>query len=166
MTVSVTSVSLAGADAGNYILSTDPVTTTANVSIARLTVTGITADDKVYDGTATATLNTTGATLGGVFAGDDVSIAAATAVGTFDDKNVGTGKTVTVSMTLSLAGADAGNYILSSDPVTTTASITAATLTVTGITADDKPFDGTTAATLNTAGATLVGIFGSDDRDD
>ena len=46
---------------------------------------------------------------------DDVSLDTSGAVGTFDDKNVGTGKTVTVTG-LSLSGADAGNYVLSSDP--------------------------------------------------
>ena len=45
------------------------------------------------------------------------------ATGTFDDKNAGTGKTVTVNG-LSLTGADAGNYILT--PPTTTADISAA----------------------------------------
>ena len=73
--------------------------------------------------------------------------------GTFDTKDVGTGKTVTVSG-LSLTGADAGNYILT--PPTTTANITAATLTVTGITASDKVYDGTTDATLDTTGAALA----------
>ena len=71
--------------------------------------------------------------------------------GAFDTKNVGTDKTVTVSG-LSLTGADAGNYVLT--PPTTTANITAATLTVTGITASNKVYDGTTDATLDTTNAT------------
>ena len=138
------------------------MTTTASITAVTLTASGITAGDKVYDGSTTATLDTTGATLAGVVGSDDVSLDTSEAVGTFDDKNVGTGKTVTVTG-LALGGADAGNYILSSDPVTTTASITAVTLTVTGITADDKPFDGTTTATLDTTGASLTGLVGSDD---
>ena len=40
-------------------------TTTANITPATLTVTGITASNKVYDGTTTATLNTSGAALRG-----------------------------------------------------------------------------------------------------
>ena len=71
----------------------------------------------------------------GFVAGDDVTLDTSGATGTFDSKDVGTGKTVTVSG-LALTGADAGNYILT--PPTTTANITAATLTVTGITANNK----------------------------
>ena len=62
---------------------------------------------------------------------------------------------------LTLTGADAGNYIIV--PPTTTADITAATLTVTGITASDKVYDGTTGATLDTCGATSVGSVAGDD---
>ena len=51
----------------------------------------------MYDGTTTATLDTSGAALAGVVAGDDVTLDTSGAVGTFDDKNVGTGKTVTVT---------------------------------------------------------------------
>ncbi len=92
------------------------------ITVARLalTVTGITAADKVYDGNTTATLVGSG-TLSGVIGGDDVTLGG-TAAGTFDSANVGTGKTVTVSG-LTLGGADAGNYTLTQP--TTTASITA-----------------------------------------
>ena len=45
------------------------------------------------------------------------------ATGTFDTKDVGSGKTVTVTG-LALTGADAGNYVLASP--TTTADISAA----------------------------------------
>src|SRR5207249_3504238 len=62
---------------------------------------------------------------------------------TFADKNVGPGKTVTVSG-LSISGTDAGNYTVNST-ATTTATITAKALTAT-ITADGKVYDGSTAA--------------------
>ena len=64
---------------------------------------------------------------------------------------------------LSLTGADAGNYILTQP--TTTANITAATLTVTGITASNKVYDGNTDATLDTTGAALVGVVDGRRRD-
>ena len=63
------------------------------------------------------------------------------------------GKTVTISG-LALTGADAGNYTLVQP--TTTADITIGTLTVTGITASNKVYDGTTVATLDTSGIALV----------
>jgi len=124
-----------------------------------LAVTGITADNKVYDGTTDATINTTGATLMGVLSGDAVTLVTSGATGTFATKDVGTGKTVTVSG-LALTGADAGNYVIT--PPTTTANITAATLTVSGLTANDKPYDGTTLATFDTSTAALVGVASSD----
>jgi len=71
----------------------------ANITQKALTLSGITASDKVYDGTTTATVN---ATLGGLISGDSVSIAS-----TFDNPNVGVAKTVTLN---SLAGTDGANY--------------------------------------------------------
>ena len=71
---------------------------TANITPATLTVTGVTAKDKVYDGTKTATIDATGAKLVGVVSGDTVSVDATGATGTFASKDVGTGITVTVSL--------------------------------------------------------------------
>ncbi|WP_323825645.1 YDG domain-containing protein, partial [Pseudomonas aeruginosa] len=54
-TVNITGLSLGGADAGNYLLPTGATTTTANITQANIAaVTGITAANKVYDGTANA----------------------------------------------------------------------------------------------------------------
>ncbi len=149
-TVTLTGASLAGADAGNYIL--DGVATTT-ASITALHVTGsFTAANKVYDGTTDATVVTR--SPGSVVSGDAVALIGGTA--SFDSKAVGTGKTVTLSGA-SLAGADAGNYILDG-VTTTTADITA--LHVTGsFTAGNKPYDSTTAATVLTRspGAVLSG---------
>src|SRR5207247_6794425 len=62
---------------------------------------------------------------------------------TFADKNVANGKTVTVTG-ISISGTDAGNY--TANPSTSaTADITPRTLLVTA-TADNKGYDGTTAA--------------------
>jgi hypothetical protein len=157
-TVTISGLTLTGPNAGNYTL-VEP-TTTANIAAAALSVTGVTASDKVYDGTTSATVDATGATLTGVIAGDIVVLDTSGATGSFDTKDVGTGKTVTVS-SLSLTGTDAGNYVIT--PPTTTANITAATLTVTGITASDKPYDGTTAATIDTTNAVLVGVITGDE---
>ena len=157
ITVAVTGLTVSGAQVANYAL-TQP-TTTANITPATLTVTGVTANNKVYDATKAATLNTAGATLVGVIAGDTVTLNAAGATGTFASKDVGNSITVTPSG-LALAGAQGGNYTLTQP--TTTANITAATLTVTGITAKDKVYDTTKTATLNTTGAALVGVLTGD----
>ena len=141
-------------DAVNYSAATKTVT--INVAKAPLTA-SFTANDKPYDGNTTATIATR--KVNGVVGSDDVSLTGG--VATFADKNVGTGKTVTATG-FSVSGASVGNYVLSSTSASATASITPLPLTVTGITANDKVYDGTTTATLNTSGATLVGVISPD----
>ena len=109
-----------------------------------LTVTGITAQNKVYNGTTDATINTGSATLVGVQMGHNGTLVTNSAQGHFLDKHVGNNKTVQISG-LSLAGADANKYTLIQP--TTTANITKRPLTAdaTGV---NKVYDGTTTATV------------------
>jgi hypothetical protein len=152
-TVTGTGFSLSGGDATNYSLFASTLMTTANITALSITG-GFTADNKVYDGNASATILTR--SLIGVISGDGVSLIGGTA--TFADKNVGTGKTVT-GTGFNLSGGDAGNYTLSSVG-TTTANITA--LGITGsFTAASKTYDRTTAATVLTR--SLNGAIGGDD---
>lgn len=110
-------LSLTGAKSGNYQLTTD--TWSASAAITPLSVTAsFTAADKVWDGTTAATIN--GRSLTGAITGDDVALTGGSA--TFDTAAVGTGKTVTATG-FGLTGVDAGNYVLSAGPWTTTASI-------------------------------------------
>ncbi len=83
--------------------------TVKTVDTIPLTITGLTAANKVYDGTDTATFNGN-ATLSGVQPDDDVTLQGAP-IGVFADVNVTDGIGVTVSG-LSLDGADAGKYEL------------------------------------------------------
>ena len=157
-TVTATGYALSGANASNYVISAQPSGMTANITAASLSITGVTANNKTYDGTTTATL--TGGTLIGVASGDVVTISAGT--GTFADKNVGTGKTVTATG-YGISGADAANYTLSAQPSGLMANIVASvsnTLTITGVTASNKVYDGTTTAVLT--GGTLVGVASGD----
>src|SRR5205814_1672274 len=125
------SFTLGGADSGNYQLSPADITAQADISAAGLTVSGITASNKTYDGNVTATLNTASAALNGVIGSDAVTLSAAGATGTFATKTVATSKTVAVAG-LTISGTDSGNYNLAQP--TTTADISAKGLTVTGIT--------------------------------
>lgn len=93
-----------------------------------LTVSGITASDKPYDGTTAAKVDVSKAQLSGVVGSDDVQLVTGGAAGTFADPNAGTGKTVTVNG-LTLTGTPASNYKLT--PPTATASITQVTVTIT-----------------------------------
>ncbi len=84
--------------------------------------------------------------------GDDVSYVGGAA--TFADKNAGAAKTVTATG-LGLSGADAANYTVNGT-ATTTADIDPLAI-VGSVTAANKVYDGTVAATL--AGATLAGVI-------
>jgi hypothetical protein len=141
--------------AANYSLAL-PGGVAASIGRKAATVAGITASDKVYDGTTAATVATGGAVIQGLVAGDDVRVGA---TGTFADKNAGNGKTVTLANTFD--GLDAGNYAITGQS-TSVAAITPKALTVSGITADNKTYDGTTAATVSSANATLAGLVAGD----
>ena len=157
ITVTVAGMSISGAQAGDYTL-TQP-TPTANITPASLWVCDVTANNKVYDGTTTATLNTGSATLMGVIGSDSVTLSTSGATGTFASQDVANGIAVTVAG-MSISGAQAGDYTLTQP--TPTANITQASLWVCAVTANNKVYDGTTAATLNTGSATLMGVIGSD----
>src|SRR5205807_1300857 len=89
--------------------------TTITDVINKKHITGnFTADNKVYDGTTSATVLTR--TLNGVVSPDDVTLTGGTA--TFSDKNVANGKTVTLTGA-TLSGTTAANYILDSVATTT-----------------------------------------------
>jgi hypothetical protein len=141
--VSVSGVSISGADAGNYTLGNTTASTTADITGITLTVSAA-GINKVYDGNATATVTLSD---NKVF-GDDVTDAYTSA--SFNDKNVGTGKPVSVSG-ISISGADAGNYTLGNTTASTTADITGITLTVSaaGI---NKVYDGNATATVTFVG--------------
>lgn len=119
------SITLSATDAAGNVGGATLELTLAKVG---LTVTGVTAADKNYDAGLLASINAASASLVGVLGGDDVTLNAGSAAGTFADANVGTGKTVTISG-LALAGGAAGNYTLTQP--TTTADIDAVQLTVT-----------------------------------
>src|SRR6185503_1909016 len=109
----------------------------------------ITATNKTYDATPAAAIS---CTLTGVV-GTDVVTCSGT--GSFDSSAVGAGKPVT-SSNLALGGAQSSNYALSPTTATTTANITAATLTP-AITATNKTYDATAAAAIS---CTVSGVVG------
>jgi uncharacterized protein YaiE (UPF0345 family) len=138
-------------DNDNY--SVESFIVTANITPASTTVI-VTADNKVYNGNSDATLGST--TLSTNY--DGVGLVASVSDLTFSDENAAVGKLVTGTVTLS--GTAAWNYMLSGSTFNP-ANITAATLTVSGVTANNKPFDGTTVATT-TGTLSLTGVVGSE----
>ena len=144
---------LSGAKKDDYKIGTLNVN---NASIRKCTVTpSATANSKVYDGGVGASGTVS---LSNVVNGDEVT---ASGNFTFSDKNVGTGKTVTAAG-ITLSGAKAGNYMLSSASAAATADITPKALSVTNTAVKDKTYDGKASAEFSGAPA-LSGVIENDD---
>ena len=120
-------------DAGNHELIIDisgdsnvddgMVKKVFTIAPKEVTVSGITAGSKPYDGKTDAVLDYSGASFNGKIDGDTLSIASAT--GEYTSKNAGTGISVKIS-NIRLGGSSAANYKVSSASQTsTTGSITA-----------------------------------------
>ncbi len=120
-----------------------------------LDYTGLSASDKVYDATPTATLSGSATTLpaeaagsgttsdGAPYTGDTVSFTTGTLTGTFADPNVANAKPVTVTGGVALtAGGQSGNYSVGLPNAPITASITALPVRLTG----SRNYDGTATA--------------------
>ena len=119
-----------------------------------VTVSGITAENKEYNGNTDATVITSGATFDGKVDGDELTI---NATGTFANADVGDGKTVTLTLG-ALSGTSAGNYTLTTDgnQTTTTANITRRDLTVTPEPNQSKKFGEEDPTMLSFATANVV----------
>ena len=104
-------------------------TVNAVVEKKEVTVSGITAANKKYDGGTSATVNASGAIITGKETDDDLTVSVS-AGSTFDSADAGS-RTVTLGA-LTLGGASAGNYKLaaSGNQTTATANITVRDLTV------------------------------------
>ena len=149
-TVTGSGFTLSGAAAGNYSIGTVN-TSTANITPRDLTVTA-TGVNKQYDGNSTATVTLSTNKL----AGDAISASYANA--TFANKNVGTGKAVSVSG-IAISGADAGNYNLTNTTASTTANITSKGVVI-NFTAQTRPYSGNTTATIS--GCSVIAVTGDD----
>ena len=91
--------------------------------VTPVTVTGISAVNKVYDGTTSAELDISQVVLNGVEAGHDVALDLSGVTAVFADQNAGTGKTVSVTGQFRLAGRDADKYTLTQPTLDLTADI-------------------------------------------
>ena len=157
--VALTTLTLSGADAGNYQAQLPGFSGTASIRTKAVTISNA-ADgplgSKVYDGNTLApTVDGQRLAIAGLVAGDQVS-ASATG-GSFADKRAGNNKPVTLTG-VALSGNDAGNYDISS--ATTRADITQRAISVVTTTAADKVYDAGTAA--NAASVTLAGVLDGD----
>ncbi len=148
-----------GTSLSNYVLPAS-ATGPGQINQAPLLITGVLATDKVYDRTTADTLNTGSAALYGIINSDNVSLVSGAAAGTFSTANAGSNLPVTASG-FTLSGSKAADYALV-QPAGLTASISPASLTVSGVSAVNKVYDATTAAALNTSSVTLNGVISGD----
>ncbi|MFJ6328422.1 MULTISPECIES: YDG domain-containing protein [unclassified Rhizobium] len=152
-TVAISGLGLSGADAGNYTLADTTATTLANIGQRILTLSG----SRIYNGTTV--LDNSIFSLSNLVGNETLTLSGA---GSMADKNVGSGKAVTLGLLALGNGGDGGlasNYTLG----TGTVDIARATISsISGITANGKTYDGDTGATLDPSGATFNGIFGND----
>lgn len=113
-----TDITASQAGDANYNPAADSVQS-LNVTTKTLTITGLTANDKLQDGTTAATLSGT-ASLNGIVAGDETDVVlSGTPTATFASALPETGITVSVTG-YTLAGAKASNYSLTQPELTAT----------------------------------------------
>ncbi|MFN9499843.1 MAG: YDG domain-containing protein, partial [Chryseotalea sp.] len=155
--VTVSGLTISGLQVANYSLSVTGGNLKGNINAKPLTITGLNANSKVYDGTNTATL--VGGTVTGKVGVDDVSLNTTTATATFPSRNKGTNLAVAVTGVI-LNGGAKGNYSIA-QPTNLTANITEKPLTVTGIVVTPKVYDKTKTVTFTNKG-TLSGLVASD----
>jgi hypothetical protein len=157
--VTVSGLSLSGAQAGNYrleALSLQGTIEAANLTLTELTIRGLTVASRVYDkGLAATSVGT--AELLGVSSGDVVTLGGAPEA-SFLTAAAGTGKRVVVGG-YTLGGADASKYRLTQPVLTGT--IETRPVIVGGIVAQSKGYDGTQGATL-TGTPVLMGVLDGD----
>jgi len=152
-TLIITSVECSDA---NYKVDFTALVAKADIEKKDITAANISANDKVYNANDVATVFVPeiGAIFADMIPGDDLKV---TATGVFENKNVGTDKKVTI--TLVLSGTDEKNYNLTNKTIEDTATITKATLIITGITAKDKVYDGTTKIEFVYDEKAVVGVL-------
>ncbi|MCE2736207.1 MAG: YDG domain-containing protein [Ilumatobacteraceae bacterium] len=159
-----------GPNAGNYqmyVVATAQSGESTNTMIAitvqqrAFSIRGsFTANNKTYDRSASATIATNSLTPGfiDVLDGDDVSLVPVVA---FANANAGVGKTVSVTASSTLTGAQAGNYYITlSGAPTATATIAQQSVTITPPTFS-KTYDRTNTATA-IGTPTLNGVLSGD----
>ena len=156
--VTFTGFALEGDAAANYKLTAQPEAVTADITVKEIKIVDTAVEtSKIYDGSTDAKITEKG-TFDGLIDGDKVDIVTGKAA--YDDKNVGNGKAVTF-YEFALSGDDAANYVLSAQPASTTASISAKELTISDLKVKDKQYDGKNTAEIDGT-PTLVGMVDGD----
>ena len=139
--ISISGLSLVGADSSNYALESTTASSAADITPKALTAT-FSGQNKIYDGTTKASIN---GDSQDIISGDHVIFNSKTAE--FSDKNVGVDKSITIS-DISLGGADMANYTLQNSTTSASASITQKSITA-SYAGQNKIYDGTNDAQVS-----------------
>ncbi|WP_194715797.1 YDG domain-containing protein, partial [Noviherbaspirillum soli] len=152
-TVSFSGITLDGNSLGNYEIA-NTFSSGGKITKRALSLVDTKVNDREYDGSKSATLASTPASLGSLVnsvVNDDVSAVNAASV-EFVTRNAGENKQVTVNR-VTLGGTDAGNYSIAENiTVETNARILRRALTLSDTKVDDREYDGTSNAVLNGIG--------------
>ena len=142
---------------GYQLPAATPISLTVNITPANLTLTA-TTQTKIYDGGLTVSTSS-GFTSTGLVGSENVSAVTLA----YTDKNAGVGnKTISISNAVQGANTSLSNYNISY-VYNTTSTINKATISfVSNIIAQDKSYDGTSVATLNTGLANFNGLLAGD----
>jgi hypothetical protein len=144
---------LTGPDADNYTLTTYSPYASADIYKKTLTISNLSADNKIYDGSTDVVYSFDS----DIPAGDDFTLLYTVS---FVTKNVGENIDVILSVT-GIAGDDKDNYELNTMSLSTKADILPRNLIVENAVAQNKIYDGGTDAIIS--GATLSGFVVGDD---
>lgn len=148
---------ISGTDAGNYMKPDGYTVADGEITARQLTITNLELSSaKEYDGNINAEVNINNEILTGVVDGDVVTIDASAS---YDNKNAGTEKTITVEY--SISGIDAGNYVKPADYIINSGVISAKQLSITlpALTLT-KEYDGN--STADAVKGTLSGVVDGD----
>lgn len=140
---------------GNY-----NITYTGSLTIDKkdVTVSGATIADKVYDGSTSAVV--TGVTFDGLVGEDSPAYNTDyTATAVFDDANAGTGKTLSVTVTMTMGSTVLNNYNLPTEATELDGfEISKAVISIASATVDGKVYDGT--ENWNVSAVSFTGLAG------
>lgn len=128
-----------------------------NVAQKAVTIEGIDAEGKIYDGNTAAIVSGTPEIIG-LIDDDDVTVVMGTA--SFSDKNAGANKEVTFTG-FELTGKDAANYQLAAQPASVKKEISKKEVTIINVKATDREYNGSVDVALT--GAELAGAVTGDD---
>jgi hypothetical protein len=155
------SVSFTPTDTVNYTTVTG-VTRSITVAKRGISVTGLAAVSREYNGTSSVTITGTPAlNIASIVSGDSGSLSlSGTPSGSVGNKSAGSFKSVTVSG-LSLSGSASSNYSLT-PPSTLTATIYQRFAALSGVSLNPKIYDGKTDVGVNVSGVSIGNIISGD----